>query len=1010
MISLSEQMQQISWAKIYAALIGKKEQVIDFSLLALIIAFIFSYFEPRYLFLKTTTSGGDTASHYYTAQYLRDYLIPHGKITGWIPGNYAGYPLFQIYFPLPFILMAFLSYLIPLQISFKLVSVLGTFLLPICTFFSLRFLGYRFPTPILGAVLTLPFLFMEANSMWGGNIPSTLAGEFSLSLSLSLTILFLGTLYHGIVSGKWTTRNAILVFLIGLSHAFTLIFAGFTSLFFLFTTKDFIKRFAYLAKVYLLGFCLLGFWIVPLLMRTPYTTRFNPTWDISSVFEWLPPILIPFVVLAILGTLLDLFTQIFSKKGKALDLRIYYLWFGILISAIFYLVAIRTHLVPEVRFIPFVQLLLMIICAVGVAKLTGKLQVQWLVPIIAAIAILLWVESRVVFIKDWVAWNYTGSEGKNTWNTFSEINRFLSGSVGDPRVVYENSSANNAFGTVRAFESLPLFSGRSTLEGLYMQSSITTPFVFYLQSEVSIDISCPLPDYKCARLDLKKGIKHFEMFNVKDFIVRSDVVKAEIKKYPEFRLEKVFGAYEIYELTTNENRYVTPLKYEPVLFVTENFNKWNEIAYRWFRNIDFSDVPLVFSQKPDESDLKRFKTVRRGDIDHLPKIPITAPCQVKEQIDNEEIRIKTTCINRPVLIKISYHPNWKVRGADKIYRVSPSFMLVYPQQNEVTLYYGSTLPNYVGLSLTWLGFIIMMTPFLPVKGILSKWLAIFKYKGPQLPESLRLKVLVTVSGVLVTSLIVFLFFTPQNDPAILHEKGMAYFNKGQYDKAQAIFSKILERYPQAPMADSTNYSYAISYFKEKNYQKTLEEFERLVRLYPDSMLVPEAYYHIGLSQGYLNQSDQAKATYHLVMKRFPESNWAKYAKERLDEMTGPGFIFKEAMADFDRQNWVEARKGFSKILKDYPNAKEADTAAYFFAICSFKQGDYARTIGEFQQLIKNYPRSPAVPEAYYHIALSYGLSNNVEEARKGYQFVVKTFPTSIWSKHAQDRLGELKGH
>ena len=70
------------------------------------------------------------------------------------------------------------------------------FLMPICAYFGLRLLGSPFPGPAIGALATLCFLFMEANSMWGGNIPSTLAGEFSLSLGLSLTVLFFGTIHR----------------------------------------------------------------------------------------------------------------------------------------------------------------------------------------------------------------------------------------------------------------------------------------------------------------------------------------------------------------------------------------------------------------------------------------------------------------------------------------------------------------------------------------------------------------------------------------------------------------------------------------------------------------------------------------------------------------------------------------------------------------------------------------------------------------------------------------------
>ena len=137
------------------------------------------YLKPSLLLTPTITAGGDTISHYVAAKYLRDYLLPHGKLIGWMPGNFAGYPLFLFYFPLAFLLIAALSLAVPFPVAFKLGSLSGTFALPICSLLALRWIGCPFPIPALGAVLTLPFLLNEGNSMWGGNIPSTLAGEFS---------------------------------------------------------------------------------------------------------------------------------------------------------------------------------------------------------------------------------------------------------------------------------------------------------------------------------------------------------------------------------------------------------------------------------------------------------------------------------------------------------------------------------------------------------------------------------------------------------------------------------------------------------------------------------------------------------------------------------------------------------------------------------------------------------------------------------------------------------------
>src|SRR5207249_10535924 len=94
----------------------------------------------------------DMASHVYAAAYLRDVLLPHGRVTGWCPGNYCGFPLFQFYFPLPFIAIALASYVIPFNVAFKLGTQLGTFLLPVCAYLSLRFAAVPFPGPALAAL------------------------------------------------------------------------------------------------------------------------------------------------------------------------------------------------------------------------------------------------------------------------------------------------------------------------------------------------------------------------------------------------------------------------------------------------------------------------------------------------------------------------------------------------------------------------------------------------------------------------------------------------------------------------------------------------------------------------------------------------------------------------------------------------------------------------------------------------------------------------------------------
>ena len=83
---------------------------------------------------------------------------------------------------------------------------------------------------------------------------------------------------------------------------------------------------------------------------------------------------------------------------------------------------------------------------------------------------------------------------------------------------------------------------------------------------------------------------------------------------------------------------------------------------------------------------------------------------------NEEIKFTTNLIGHPHLIKVSYHPNWKVEGADKIYLVSPSFMLVYPDQADVRLYFGKSIYNYIGEALSLIGLSILLFCGIKQKG------------------------------------------------------------------------------------------------------------------------------------------------------------------------------------------------------------------------------------------------------------------------------------------------------
>ena len=144
----------------------------------------------------------------------------------------------------------------------------------------------------------------------------------------------------------------------------------------------------------------------------------------------------------------------------------------------------------------------------------------------------------------------------------------------------------------------------------------------------------------------------------------------------------------MYELTTHSGSYVFIPKNQPVPLVT---NDWKQAGLDWIYDVALLDHPRILLGRSESSE----------------KIPATAlpaeSCRIwDEKVADNSISFKTTGIGLPHIVKCTYYPNWKVRGA-KNYMVTPCFMLVYPEQEEVELYYGSTLSDYAGRFLSALG-------------------------------------------------------------------------------------------------------------------------------------------------------------------------------------------------------------------------------------------------------------------------------------------------------------------
>lgn len=872
-----------------------QQPMFDVLILAAIELFILSTLSPEHLVTTTTTTGGDTASHYYTLEYLRHELLPHGRISGWNPGNLAGFPMLQLYFPLPFLLMCILDWLVPLQVAFKLGTLFGIFLLPVAMYSMLRLVRCGFSGPAIGAACTLPFLFNSTNSMWGGNILSTLAGEFAYSLSLSLALILLGNLYRGCIDDRHLMRNALLVFLVGFSHGYTLLFVEMVSFFFLLTPQGFLKRLTYLVKVYTIGFLLLAFWLIPLLAFLDYTIPYQLAWEIHSAKAIFPDLLFPVVIGAGISTLGLLIWRCIPHTGNSSRFHVRtlaFLWFGVWVAGVMFIAAPELGVV-DIRYVPCGQLMVCAIAGLGagcLGKWLARFRFSGAYTIGVVTALMWWTNTDLGPVPDWAVWNYEGFERKDAWPLFRTINEILEGSFQDPRIVYEHSPRHNIFGSTRAFESLPLFSGRATLEGLYMSASPNSPFIFYLQSEISKEQSCPYTQYACAAMDFGRARNHLQLFHVKDIVLRSPEAKRTIRRYPDYQLLHTLDEYEIWEFTRDSDGYVAPLRYEPVFLSSTN---WKTDTYRWFIDEKFSSVHIVSGEKNPPPQF----TSTAASLESLTAIPIdTSDCRIVETIYNNEILIETNWVNKPLLVKFSYHPNWHIEGAERIYRISPDFMLIFPTQKHVRLYYAPGRADWLGRLFTGIGWLILLLNVpLPRQAGHTLWMHIAGRYGISLPLALRvtwnpgIKVRRTIllGGMCAGffALALAMYQIASHDPNRWFNQARKLLYARQFAGARAKFSQTRARTESiSRLAADSAYFIGLSYYRERLYTQAIEAFEAFIAEYPYQSHAPSAYYYIGECYAAMEQAERGIAQFQQVIERFPQSEWAGHAEYRLREL------------------------------------------------------------------------------------------------------------------------------
>ena len=680
--------------------------------------FLLLALHPDLILRNNTPTGGDMGAHVWAPAYLRDHLLSNFKLSGWSMDWYSGLPIYRFYMVVPALMIVLLDVILPYGIAIKIIAVIGILTLPYFSWLFGRFAKFAYPIPELFAIAATIFLFDESFTIYGGNIASTMAGEFSFSIALSLAMLGFALLAKGLDTGKHRISAAIIISLSALSHGIVLLFVfGGAALMLVVWNKR--ESFQFGAKVIALAVLLSSFWIIPFVTSHAYMTDMKyeprPSGATDSFWKMFFP----------LHTLLDISLTALAVVGAVTLVRSRHkagTWMTLLALLLAAGVFIARNSLPVIgllwnpRILPFLYLLRYFLFVIGLYELVAfALRVKSIarfaqgesgVPVVLDIAqprdkfsfnlallsgfavfVLVAIGFRFQelpfgstqvnsagqyeyvwgplrtkssndgFVDGWARWNFTGYEGKNAYGEYYGVVQTMKqlgadSTQGCGRALWENNGELNKYGTTMGLMLLPFWTDGciSSMEGLFFEAAGSTPYHFITAAAMSKQSSNPVRELRYDNNDAALGVRYMQELGVKYFMGFTPEAIAQASQQEGLTEVARSGPWVVYRVANSD--VVTPLAVQPVV-----------------ANISSSN-PVVVSN-----------------VD----------------IGEESVKFSVDKIGVPVLVRVSYFPNWKVDGAKGPYRVAPNMMVVIPTSTNVSMHFGWNLRDYVAYLLSFAG-------------------------------------------------------------------------------------------------------------------------------------------------------------------------------------------------------------------------------------------------------------------------------------------------------------------
>jgi len=745
------------------------------------------------LFTRSTPTGGDLGAHVWGPAFIRDELLPRFRFTGWTPDWYAGFPAYHFYMVVPMLLVVAVDVglaspllvvvlpaiglvaarllrnrssgwiarlvllgaatvlVVPVHygMALKWVTIGGLVVMPVAGWLTGRLSGLPFPGPALTAVATLPFVFDRSFNIMGGNLMSTMAGEFAFTLAVAACLVYIGLMVRGLETGRGRAAAAAMLALTGLCHLLVAFYALVASAVAL-ALRPGREAFRWMLTTGLVAGLCSAFWVLPFWWQRDHLndmswhklTRFRSYLldrdQLAADFLTNDPPLQVAILVAIVGLVVSI---AFRRR------------LGFVLAGSAVLLGLAFVHLPEGRLyngriLPAYYLSIYLLAAIGVAdvlRLAGRLVdgirrsaeglsgrlVTGGGAVLAFMALIIYLGMPLRVLptgsmsgntyswlgfqteelnlgRSWVRWNFEGYEnrvGDDTGGGWEEQRALtatmleIAGEHGCGRLLWEYNSDMVRYGTPMALMLLPHWTDGciGSMEGLYFEASTTTPYHFLMQSELSISPSRAQRGLPYRGFDLDAGIDHLRQFGVPYYAAFSERAVNLGRGHPDLTELATSGPWTVFAVAGAG--MVVPMEVEPAAFVDVDHAGWLEPAVEVFQQ-GSSAVPRTIGG-PDG-----WQRVVPGELPERRPLPPVSVTDITTGVDSISFHVDR--IGVPVMVRASFFPNWEASGADGPWRATPNLMVVVPTGNEVTLTYGRTGVDVVAILLSLFGLVALV--------------------------------------------------------------------------------------------------------------------------------------------------------------------------------------------------------------------------------------------------------------------------------------------------------------